>query len=1425
MVLGLLVACSVLGWAADQQIYQLQAVKNTTNTDYNRTYDVTINEMIWNAPGNQSTDGGWRIGGKSITNVSRVITGKTAMSNAATKLILTHTGRSRNTVTVSSIKLTVAADASFSTVRDEVTVTNPDVATSGSVIIVPTSSVSVWAKNSYYKITFVVSNSSTSNGGLDFTGATWYVGSGVEEPEEPETPITPDPQATLPSKINHAMPALGAFYDFLGNGHKGMVAPIYGTTKHGSSTYETYQLATTGDYTTHFQVLKSLTEPFEYSYFYNGEQEKGVFVDDINEDGNMDVGGWRVSSSFEYFQSFTSSGNGYTASDRNVLYIPNCDLNKDGRPDYLRCEKYKCGVYTSPTAYQELYAYRWYVNYLQPNGTYREELLDLMTRSDYNSSFNTNVWNDYLADLGDNTLLPAVNRTSYAVSTITTLWPISGKYCDELSGADNLATPPFFPTMVVDVNADGWPDLVDENNGGIWFQMEKGRWIRANAFTPIRARDMNKDNTVDFVYTDPNSHYAIMLMSMTSGGYQKSTLQSKAVDDNIIVRDFNKDGHPDILITVSHNRSANETSSSILHLNNGNGTFTAQTEQTYGTNRLLFKECQDIDGDGYYDLLAFGLDTENKTNGKVYQLKGTASYTFNSPQLLYTITYEDVYTHEQAEVEHLKDFCINVADLDDDGKQEIWVSRPYTKEYTATTPTTIHSMSSGSVNVAPSAPAMPQLTYNDGVLKITWGDGADAKTSTADLTYALRIGTTSGGEEIMHSHALVDGTRRNFMDGNMGYKHEYTIDLRTYAPTQIYVAVQAIDAQHCGSEWSNENSVYHQMVSADFLLPQDEMRINETVSAIYTELPESYTHVWNVEDGQATPGSNSTVFFSFNQPGLKTITHLVQYGGQTLKQASAQIHVVPNGTAQPKDVGQIFTAWNMTVADYNFDGIYDQISGDKELLAGSADYVFTKVPGSWNKDLHPGDIWVDYDHNGAIDYLYDFNGNYYILEHDEGTGIRAVKMDNNLSAYMSYINVGTGIFVDLNHDGYYEAVCQDSEGGTCVQVHQGDGTFATIPVTCSSGKYVVRNCLYTGRKVDMDHDGFVDAAFVRSTATDQPYTELAVLMNQGGYNFQQKSITFEKSIAYNSTYFEKLLDFNADGYIDLLCMDKKSGELFILWNKNNRTYSAPYKLPMGKLAQFVSPEANFCYMVYEDLNNDGYPDILSFQYSAVATKTVGLYAWYMGPEGVTEQGFVALEVGYDGLGSSNYHQLFRVRDHLDFYDDITKTVHTIVGAQNEAPAAPSNVRTTVTRSGMLIEWDDASDDHTVASLMRYNLSVKRAGKSGAGAYLISPQNGGNAQAAPLPNWDYVYINATRFFIPRSALTDQNYEISLQAIDLWDAASEFSLPITADANDYDPHEDIDEVMETPAVPVKVLIDNVIYILRGDKIYTLQGQEVR
>lgn len=176
-------------WAAPGDVvYTLTCSKNSSNQDYATNYDVTINGLSWNAPGNQTLGNYWRIGGSSLNKVDRIITGKSAINSAISKVTLAHKGRSNFSAKINSVSLTVASDANFTNIIETVKFKSPSfsVGGTGTMDFVPESG--IWAKGSYYKLTINISNSKDKNYGLDITSLTFY--EGAEAPAKTLSSVT-----------------------------------------------------------------------------------------------------------------------------------------------------------------------------------------------------------------------------------------------------------------------------------------------------------------------------------------------------------------------------------------------------------------------------------------------------------------------------------------------------------------------------------------------------------------------------------------------------------------------------------------------------------------------------------------------------------------------------------------------------------------------------------------------------------------------------------------------------------------------------------------------------------------------------------------------------------------------------------------------------------------------------------------------------------------------------------------------------------------------------------------------------------------------------------------------------------------------------------------------------------------------------------
>lgn len=167
-------------WAAPgDAVYTLECKKQSGQIyqQYDKYNDITIDGFTWNAPGNLTLGNFWRIGGKSLKNVDRTITGKNAISSPISKVTLAHNGINNTNAKINSVSLTVASDVDFTDVIETLTIKSPSLekAVAGTMDFTPTSG--NWPTGSYYKLTINITNSNTkSSYGLDITSLTFYEG-------------------------------------------------------------------------------------------------------------------------------------------------------------------------------------------------------------------------------------------------------------------------------------------------------------------------------------------------------------------------------------------------------------------------------------------------------------------------------------------------------------------------------------------------------------------------------------------------------------------------------------------------------------------------------------------------------------------------------------------------------------------------------------------------------------------------------------------------------------------------------------------------------------------------------------------------------------------------------------------------------------------------------------------------------------------------------------------------------------------------------------------------------------------------------------------------------------------------------------------------------------------------------------------------
>ena len=547
------------------------------------------------------------------------------------------------------------------------------------------------------------------------------------------------------------LPRAELWYDFTGTGEKGIVQEGEYRLETNNTLWE--YIAYTYGMSKNFMQIDYITA-FQDEVNHQKLKDYLHAIEDINSDGKMDFS-HESNRNLDYWATISDAGE-YNGTQSAKLINTNFDVNNDGRIDYLQFNKFPD---------------HWSIMFQQADGSFEEQYMQLMSAAEYENAFDPDDpkrWGSTASkvygrrgkvDRSANPLLASAALIGQAL-------PRPPIYYDDA----------FMPTRTLDLNADGYMDIIDEERGIFCYNGGDGKWIRVDmGCSGIIIADLNGDDIQDFVY--PGSKLCAVIYRGENNFETQVLYENLQVDQDMYCYDFDRDGDVDILVTFSSPLNSTGYAYTMFFENDGDGRFIQLEEQDYGANKLLFSNCQDLDGDGYYDMLAFRgqFETNNyrevmcsaKEDLEVVWLKGLSNKTFANPEVLLTYSLESsgnwFYNHNYVK--------INAADIDNDDYMEVWVSRE--NEVWGEIFSKLFDMS-GVINTAPSAPAKPELRYDNGLLTISWGNGTDAKTAATDLTYALRVGSTPGGNDILHAHANADGSRRNFLDGNFVRRSIYS---------------------------------------------------------------------------------------------------------------------------------------------------------------------------------------------------------------------------------------------------------------------------------------------------------------------------------------------------------------------------------------------------------------------------------------------------------------------------------------------------------------------------------------------------------------------------------------------------------------------------------------------------------------------------
>ena len=923
-------------------------------------------------------------------------------------------------------------------------------------------------------------------------------------------------------------------------------------------------------------------------------------------------------------------------------------------------------------------------------------------------------------------------------------------------------------TQAIDVNRDGYMDLVGPRT--IFYNMGDNRFVASRQPGELTVKDLNGDGIPDYIYNDTEGKRVYTRTYLGGDRFEEQTLVKDLDVTDIHCYDFDKDGDVDILLTFNYNEQFG-FSFLVFAENKGNGSFEIHENSYKG--HWTFGRCLDYDNDGRMELLAGIQNEDDGTAYHPYNVAYKALYLFRLDRMTGIGEPQEALvkswftrTESNSTSADMNTVGIVMADFDNDGRVELMADTVCHPEYRTNvgywTYRDLPLLQDIPANEAPQRMSAPSVNLDrkSGKLKIAWRQGKDKETSTVDLTYALRIGSAPGKDDIYFSGANADGSRRDFRPGNMGANLDATLDVSRWKQGTYYIAIQTVDLMGKGSAWSDEVVYRHDLVQAAFTVSDDELAAADTLVLTAASRADGLDYAWDFDGGKAIKASadSAQVWLTFSVPGEKHLRLTVTNPADGTEDVREKVVTVQRVSWQQVSHEALGMTWPVLFWDMDGDGILDVLD-QNGFYVNDGYGRFEKLGTIFNSNLTVesragmgGQAPVlDFDMDGDADFAVRNNKGNLIL-HRGGRDFEA------LDANPLLVEHG---FADLDNDGFPELV--DATVGFYAPsefyVNKGNNTnFEKMTLDDGDGNWIQIEFLY-----DVNRDGLLDIFSTRGRV-DGKWKD-AFALNNGGLEFD---VRYSPESEGTVVAFE---DMDGDGVPDKVVTYGNDGVdkdvIGICFGNKDYTF--------GTLVKFVFENAHSSRYTVEvvkiaDFDNNGCPDILvyyDFYEQNVSKKEYAILYMERDRSGRIEV-LHNQELGFvDGMADVNHDGV------PDFYHAGNDGVTLLrTGIENTAPEAPAHVRATQEGLGILLEWDDAYDKETPAMQMRYNVSVKKKGAEGEGAYIISPLNGGNGKAAVIPG--AYYQKATRKMIPIERFeAGQEYEVQVQAIDLWDVHSPMS----------------------------------------------------
>jgi len=887
-----------------------------------------------------------------------------------------------------------------------------------------------------------------------------------------------------------------------------------------------------------------------------------------------------------------------------------------------------------------------------------------------------------------------------------------------------------------DYDNDGDIDILLATNSSIRIFQNNGNFSFLEQNTIVL--DGLTNNSCKFGDYDNDGNLDILLIGFTGFSYSGTsriyrnngnntfTLQSNtfirgSFDGSVDWGDYNNDGFLDILITGKYSETE-------IYKNNGNNTFTNQSVGPILSVSDGSGKWGDIDNDGDLDIVLNGRNN-NSNYTKIYINNGN-----NIFSELAGITIDGVYKSSVTLFDYDNDRDLDILISGDNGISKI------TKVFRNNSPVN---------NPVPAAPTglTTETSGNNIILK--WNPVTTDNTAAGSISYNVMVGTTAGGVNILSPNSAADGFHRISGSGN-GQLGTSLVLRKIPKGVTLYWKVQAVDNSWKGGAFATgPNFTYASSIQASALNVPARDGGNATLSWSRGNGTNCVVFLKEANTGSALPSNGSTYTAS---SVFKTGTQIGTSGW----------YCVYNGFGGSVNVTnlKVKTDYIFQVIEYT-GTIYDTSTSTENPSAfktGSFSEIKTAnlLPvTSFNWSSAPVNCyWLDIDNDAGNDLDLILQGpNTIKLYRNDGS-------NNFILLPATLATPNSSACGDFNNDGLIDIVIASYPNNALFR-NTGGGTFAE-----QAGALPFASENATMDWGDYDNDGDLDLLIIGQSSTEGRTSR--VFRNEGGGTFtDQLSITLT-GVSYGDA---KWTDYDNDGLLDLIISGYTSSS-----SQVTKIYRNSGKNSFTEQTGIVLEGASGTSIDWGDYNNDGFIDLIytgasstsiyrnngnnSFsRQSAIALPAInsGSVKW---GDYDNDGDLDILITGYTGAYKNQITKIFKNNSDNTFSEDqdaifpgvgsgtaswgdydkdgdldiiiagiapgesISKIYRNDNTTINIVPAVPSGITSIVDKSDVTLKWKSVRSDNTPYKAMTYNV---KAGTSSGAINIISPNSAVNGQ--------------------------------------------------------------------------------------------------